>query len=51
MTLTALPADLPPADALDLAMEQLEEDIVFGRLFPRQRLTEDELMARFGLKR
>lgn len=51
MTLTALPADPPPADALDLAVEQLEEDIVFGRLFPRQRLTEDELMTRFGLKR
>lgn len=29
----------------------LEEDIVFGRLHPRERLTEDELMHRFGIKR
>ena len=30
---------------------QLEEDIVFGRLHPRERLVEDELMARFEAKR
>ena len=30
---------------------QLEEDIVFGRLHPRERLVEDELMARFDAKR
>jgi DNA-binding GntR family transcriptional regulator len=29
----------------------LEEDIVFGRLHPRERLVEDELIERFGLKR
>lgn len=29
----------------------LEEDIVFGRLHPRERLIEDELMQRFGIKR
>ncbi|MEM5431037.1 GntR family transcriptional regulator [Cupriavidus oxalaticus] len=29
----------------------LEEDIVFGRLHPRERLVEDELMERFGVKR
>jgi DNA-binding GntR family transcriptional regulator len=29
----------------------LEEDIVFGRLHPRERLVEDELMERFGAKR
>jgi len=29
----------------------LEEDIVFGRLHPRERLIEDELMERFGVKR
>lgn len=29
----------------------LEEDIVFGRLHPCQRLTEDELMSRFQVKR
>lgn len=29
----------------------LEEDIVFGRLHPRERLVEDELMLRFDIKR
>ena len=29
----------------------LEEDIVMGLLHPRERLVEDELMARFGVKR
>lgn len=38
-------------DAVQAAMEALEEDIVFGRLHPRERLTEDELMARFSMKR
>ena len=41
----------PAADALADALAELEEDIVFGRLHPRQRLTEDELMERFGLAR
>ena len=29
----------------------MEEDIVFGRLHPRERLVEEELMQRFGSKR
>lgn len=29
----------------------LEEDIIFGRLHPRERLIEEELMQRFGVKR
>jgi len=29
----------------------LEEDIIFGRLHPRERLVEEELMQRFGSKR
>ncbi len=33
------------------ALETLEEDIAFGRLHPRERLIEDDLMKRFGLKR
>ena len=32
-------------------VEALEEDIVFGYLHPRERLVEDELRARFNLKR
>ena len=32
-------------------VSQMEEDIVFGRLHPRERLVEDELMARWGAKR
>lgn len=39
------------ADALQAAAAILEEDIVFGLLSPRERLVEDDLMARFGLKR
>ncbi|KWR77185.1 GntR family transcriptional regulator [Cupriavidus sp. IDO] len=42
---------IPVPEATQQAMDTLEEDIVFGRLHPRERLTEDELMARFGLKR
>lgn len=47
------PAALEPQapDALAAAVAALEEDIVFGRLHPRERLTEDELMARFDMKR
>jgi DNA-binding GntR family transcriptional regulator len=40
----------PAIDAAH-AVAALEEDIVLGRLHPRQRITEDELLARFGLKR
>lgn len=32
-------------------VETLEEDIVFGYLHPRERLVEDDLRARFNLKR
>ncbi|KOQ18317.1 GntR family transcriptional regulator, partial [Achromobacter xylosoxidans] len=47
------PAALEPQapDALAAAVAAIEEDIVFGRLHPRERLTEDELMARFDMKR
>lgn len=33
------------------AIEALEEDIVLGYLYPRERLIEDNLRARFNLKR
>lgn len=39
----------PPT--LDTVVATLEEDIVFGRLHPRERLVEDELMRRFAIKR
>jgi DNA-binding GntR family transcriptional regulator len=48
---TAAVTDIDGADAMQRVVETLEEDIVFGRLHPRERLTEDALMARFGLKR
>jgi DNA-binding GntR family transcriptional regulator len=32
-------------------VDEIETDIVFGRLLPRERLVEDELVARFGAKR
>ena len=34
-----------------LIVAKLEEDIVFGRLQPRERLIEEELAARFDAKR
>ncbi len=40
-----------PTTALADIVTTLEEDIIFGRLFPRERLVEDALMARFGAKR
>lgn len=46
-----IPRDPPPATAAEAAAVALEEDIVLGRLAPGRRLTEDELMARFGLTR
>lgn len=40
------------ADAsLATIVAELEEDIVFGRLHPRERLVEDALIARFGATR
>lgn len=40
-----------PLTAAHCLVSQLEEDIVFGRLHPRERLVEDELMARWEVKR
>ena len=37
--------------AVGRIVERLEEDIVFGRLRPRERLVEEDLAARFGVKR
>ncbi len=37
--------------SLEAVVAALEEDIVFGRLHPRERLVEDELMSRFAIKR
>ena len=41
-------AQTPPRPGVVAA---LEEDIVFGRLHPRERLIEEELTARFGASR
>lgn len=38
-------------DRAERAIAGLQEDIMLGRLGPRARLTEDEVMARFALKR
>ncbi|MDM9561331.1 GntR family transcriptional regulator [Bordetella petrii] len=46
-TPSAAPADASIADAVRV----LEEDIVLGGLHPRERLIEDDLIRRFGLKR
>ncbi len=37
--------------ALSLVVREIEEDIVLGFLHPRERLVEDDLMERFGVKR
>lgn len=50
----ALAPDLtltPPRDGAETVAARLEEDIIFGRLAPGARLTEDALMARYGASR
>lgn len=37
--------------ALSRVVSEIEEDIVLGFLHPRERLVEDDLMLRFGVKR
>ncbi len=57
MVRSAVKAKKQPATAAERlasvtgVVEQIEEDIVLGRLHPRERLIEDELMERFGAKR
>ncbi len=38
-------------NTLRVIIDQLEEDIVFGRRRPRERLVEDDLVAEFGAKK
>jgi DNA-binding GntR family transcriptional regulator len=45
------PRDPPAACEAELAIAAIEEDIVLAKLHPRQRITEDQLLERFGLKR
>jgi len=47
------PRSEPGESQMDVSevVQRLEEDIVFGILHPRERLIEDELRARFGIKR
>ena len=39
------------SDAVDRVVAAMEDDILFGRLRPRERLVEDVLMERYGAKR
>jgi DNA-binding GntR family transcriptional regulator len=48
---TRTPETAAPQDRIETIVRQLEEDIVLGRLRPRERLIEEELAARFGAKR
>lgn len=50
-TASSKTADPEKDDPLAGVVATLEEDIVFGRLHPRERLIEDDLMQRFGIKR
>lgn len=43
--------DSVESDPISEVVSALEEDIIFGRIHPRERLTEDSLMARFKVKR
>lgn len=45
------PASSPGLDGWIALARQLEQDIALGRLKPRERLVEGELMLRFGVKR
>jgi DNA-binding GntR family transcriptional regulator len=45
------PRDAPHATPAEVAIAAIEEDIVLAKLHPKQRITEDELLERFGLKR
>lgn len=44
-------AHIPQALDIEQVTALVEEDIVFGKLHPRERLVEEELMARFSIKR
>ncbi|PRD40608.1 GntR family transcriptional regulator [Phyllobacterium phragmitis] len=49
---TASPANRQSGEEASLEIaSQLEEDIVFGRLHPRERLIEEEISSRFAAKR
>uniref|UniRef100_UPI003F708212 GntR family transcriptional regulator n=1 Tax=Elioraea sp. TaxID=2185103 RepID=UPI003F708212 len=40
-----------PAEPASGLVGRITEDILFGRLLPRERLVEDDLVARFGATR
>jgi len=44
-------ANRKDSDMLNPVVASLEQDIVLGRLHPRERLVEDDLMRRFSVKR
>jgi DNA-binding GntR family transcriptional regulator len=48
---STLELDVDNESQVRMAVDTLEEDIAFGYMHPRERLVEDELRARFGLKR
>ncbi|MEP6503777.1 MAG: GntR family transcriptional regulator [Betaproteobacteria bacterium] len=49
--MTTLPHPDPALDACDRIAQVLEEDILFGRIAPGERLVEDPLMSRFDATR
>lgn len=48
---TITPLETDHGSETELVVRQLEFDILFGHLRPRERLVEDTLMQRFGVKR
>lgn len=51
MTVLAQSPDAERRNDVEGVVQTLEEDIIFGRLRPRERLTEDALLERFATKR
>lgn len=45
------PKNSGTVESLTNVVEQLEEDVVFGRLRPRERMIEEDLVERFKVKR
>mgnify|MGYP003850785019 CR=1 FL=1 len=45
------PKSARTVESLTYVVEQLEEEVIFGRLRPRERLVEEDLVTRFEVKR
>ena len=51
MTERSAPLDGEPGAEVERVVNQMKDQIALGRLKPRERLTEDDLCAQFGVSR